>query len=282
MFRTLLKISSAFVLAGCTNTIVPIAPDNSTPASQVFRHDLFDRLLQRAVDDSGRVDYSALQTQADDLEAYYYLISLYSPDSHPDLFPTPANELAYWINAYNAATLKTVLTHYPIAGVTDVKPPAIFFFFPERSGFFYFQRVILGGEKISLYDLEKDLVLKRYPEPRLHFTLNCASRGCPRLPNRAFTAAELDQQLERETRRFLGEQRNLHIDREAGILRLSSIFEWYESDFTEPLKENRANPTLIDYIAPYLSSEDAALLQTRDFEIKFIPYDWGLNDQAAY
>ena len=276
--RPLLSLGWSLLLAGCTNTIAPIPP-GSTPAPRIFSHDIFDRFLQRAVDDSGRVDYTALKAQADDLEAYYHLVSLYSPDSHPDLFPTPHSELAYWINAYNAATIKTVLAHYPISSVADVEPPAIFFFFPERSGFFYFQRVVLGGARISLYHLENDLVRQRYAEPRIHFALNCASQGCPRLPQRAFTASQLDAQLERETRRFLAEKRNVHLDHQTRTLWLSSIFQWYESDFTEPLKEDRDQPTLIDFIAPYLKPEDNRLLQAHDYQMAFTPYSWSLNDQ---
>jgi len=103
---------------------------------QTFSHQDFDRVLQHFVDDRGRVDYAALKNDARDLERYYLLLSTYSPDSHPALFPTEHGKLAYWLNAYNAAVIKTVLAHYPMASVEDIKPPFLFFFLPSKSGFF--------------------------------------------------------------------------------------------------------------------------------------------------
>ena len=81
--------------------------------------------------------HTALRGDSTDLERYYSLVALYSPESHPELFPTEQSRLAYWINGYNAAVLKTVLHYYPISSVSDVKAPFLLFFMPENSGFFY-------------------------------------------------------------------------------------------------------------------------------------------------
>ena len=117
MLNLLLAILPLLALAGCT-VIRPVAlPERTLIAPRMFSHADFDRVLHRFVDDQGRVDYEALKNDARDLERYYRLFSAHSPDSHSALFPTEHSKLAYWINAYNAGAIKTVLTYYPITSV---------------------------------------------------------------------------------------------------------------------------------------------------------------------
>lgn len=247
-----------------------------------FSHAELDAVQSRFVDAEGRVDYQALAKDPADLERYYLAVASYSPDSHPEMFATSEDELAYWINAYNAAVLKTVLSYYPIASVTDVVAPFPLWVFSDKIGFFLLQRVILGGEPTSLYALENSVIRRRYREPRVHFALNCASRGCPRLPQEAFAGDQLDEQLEQQTRAFFAEERNLRIDHEAGVVHLSRILDWYEDDFTDWLAEHHPGrpATLIEYVSLYVPPERAAeLSRARDYELRFLPYDWALNDR---
>lgn len=278
----LLLVALAGIVAGCTTikpapgTLLPVAPPDS------FSHDLFDKVLQRFVDGNGQVDYAALAGDTGDLDRYCRLLATYSPDSHPQMFPTTWDQLAYWINAYNAATIKTVLNYYPIASVADVRPPLISILLPDKSGFFLLQRQILGGRKISLYGLENGIIRKRFLDPRYHFALNCASISCPRLPAEAFVARDLEMQLERETRRFLSEQRNFNIDHPQKRIYLSAIFDWYKEDFirsTETKLPGRKG-SLPAYIRTYLDQAKQAELDAvaDSYEIHFLPYDWGLND----
>lgn len=250
-----------------------------------FSHEDFDRVLQSFVDNQGQVDYTALKNDPRDLERYSLLLSTYSPDSHPALFPTENSKLAYWLNAYNAAVIKTVLTYYPISGVGDIRPPLLLFFLPRKSGFFLFQRVTFGGKTTSLYFLEHRVIRKRFADPRVHFALNCASGGCPRLPRQAFTAEHLNEQLDHEARKFLAEERNFVIDHEKKTVSLSSIFEWYESDFLTWLQRTFPDrkATLLGYVALYVSVEKAEeLRQAASYTVRFIPYDWRLNDQRGH
>ena len=208
----LLLVTLMGMMAGCTTiSPTPEGPLSVSPP-ETFSHAVLDQVLRQVVDENGRVDYAALAGNTGDLERYYRLLATYSPDSHPQMFPTSRDRLAYWINAYNSATIKTVLNYYPIASVVDVRPPMVFFFMPEKSGFFLFQRQILGGREISLYGLENGIVRRRFIDPRYHFALNCASNSCPRLPAEAFEAQNLETQLERETRKFLSDERNFKID----------------------------------------------------------------------
>ena len=272
----------AIAVSGCT-TIQPVIKDQQPAEPNIFSNESLDRVLQQYVNKRGFVDYNALQTNPDDLEDYYYLITVYSPDSPPDLFPTENHKLAYWINAYNAAAMKTVLTYYPVDSVLDVKQPGIFFFLSNKSGFFFFQRLTFGGKTTSLYYLENSVIRKRFGEPRIHFAVNCASVGCPRLPRQAFSGDSLDQQLDFETRLFLTEDRNFSIDHDEKIIYLSSIFKWYEKDFTSwySKKYPEGEASLLSYIELYLKPDKAEELTTvsDSYTVSFIPYDWKLNDQ---
>ena len=226
------------ILVGCTTIESPTLPTVTGEKKTVFSHDSFNLVLQRFVNESGKVDYSALKKDPYDLDLFYQLVATYSPDSHPEMFPTDNHKLAYWINAYNAAAIKTVITYYPIRSVLEVKPPVLLFFLPNKSGFFIFQKPIIGGRKISLYRLENSIIRRRFPDPRIHFALNCASLGCPRMPRRAFSGRNLDEQLDTETRKFVAEERYFKIDYKNKTIFLSEIFKWYENDFLSWYKKN--------------------------------------------
>ncbi|MGD9762328.1 MAG: DUF547 domain-containing protein [Candidatus Binatia bacterium] len=263
-------------LSACTAIRPNVPAARLGPQPDTFSHAAFDRVLQRFVDDRGRVDYGSLQAHRADLDWYYDLVAAYSPDSSPALFPTRAHALAYWLNAYNAAVMRTVLEYYPIAGVGDVDP-----WLPGKAGFFFLQRLTFGGATTSLYYLENNVVRERFRDPRVHFALNCASGGCPRLPRRAFTGEQLDQQLDAEARRFVAEPRNVRIDHGERAVYLSSIFNWYQRDFLDwPPLEGRSGATLLDYVALYSTPEQVAeLRRASEYDVRFAPYDWNLNDQ---
>ena len=271
------------VMFGCTKIEPTTFTDEQVVEPRILSHASFDRLLQRFVDHEGRVNYSALKQDSRDLDQYYHLIATFSPDSHPDLFPSESHKLAYWINAYNATAIKTVLTYYPISSVLDVKPPAVFFFLSEKSGFFVFQRLTYGGKTTSLYYLGNGVIRERFQEPRIHFALNCAALGCPRLPRQAFSGEDLERQLDQETRKFLSEARNFRIDHSGKTIYMSSIFKWYEDDFLNWYQKNysESKASLVNYIALYLTSDKAAELKEHgnQYALRFLPYDWGLNDK---
>lgn len=246
-----------------------------------FSHAGFEPVLSGFVNKQGEVDYAGLRAEPEALDRYYYQVARYSPDSNPELFPTEADRLAYWINGYNAAVLSAVVRRDSLESVIDVGPPFPLFFLPRQSGFFVFQRVRLGERSTSLWSVE-NRIRKQFKDPRVHFALNCASRGCPRLPRTPFRAAQLDAQLDSETREFVAEPRNVRIDDAERTVYLSSIFDWYRSDFLEWLAERSPGtpPTLLAYVARYAAPEQAsALTRAASYEVRFVPYDWGLNAQ---
>jgi hypothetical protein len=272
--------------AGCN----PIRPRGVVTPSTITRaevsHADYGLVLERFVNDEGRVDYRGLMRDPGLLERYYLWLATISPHSDPAHFATRNDALAYWINAYNASALVTVVRYYPITSVSDVRTPFPLWLASDKAGFFLLQRIELGDETTSLYTLESSIIRGKFDEPRVHFALNCASIGCPRLPREPFVGDRLDAQLDREARRFFAEERNLAIDHAGRTVTLSSILDWYEDDFTGWYE--RAHPgeegTLLAYAALYAPPEKAAdLARARDesYAVRFAPYDWGLNGQAG-
>ena len=195
---------------------------------------------------------------------------------------TEAERLAYWLNAYNAVVLTSVVRLYPIGSVEDLGAPWYLFFAPPTAGFFWARTHQLGGERWNLYDLEHEVVRARFGDARVHFALNCASAGCPRLPREPFRAGRLDAQLEREAVAFFAEPRNLAVDHQAGVVRLSALLDWFEEDFLADLVElGHEAPSVLDYAALYAPADVAGELAGRaaDYPVEFVPYDWRLNDR---
>ncbi|MEO0651947.1 MAG: DUF547 domain-containing protein [Planctomycetota bacterium] len=273
----------AALLVGCKSFVAPLDALREEGRSAPPDVELYASVLAEHVDPAGTVDYAALQSDADELERFYAQIAAVSPHSHPDSFTSEADRLAYWLNAYNAATLVSVTRLYPIESVEDLGPPWYLFFAPDTAGFFYARTQEFGGERWSLYDLEHQVVRGGFGDARIHFALNCASAGCPVLPREPFRADALDAQLEREATKFFAEPRNLEIDHEARLVRLSSILDWFAEDFLDDLTElGVEDPTVLEYAARYAPEPTAAALRgpAADYAVEYVPYDWRLNGRG--
>ncbi len=228
-------------------------------------HAPFDGLVRAFVRD-GKVDYRCLQTHEAALDAYLATLGRTDPDS---LSRDAA--LAFWVNAYNAFTIKLILSRYPrIGSIKDI---------PRR---WDRRDWLVGGQRYSLNDIEHEILRKQFVEPRIHFAIVCASASCPTLASEAYVAERLDEQLNRAARGFLADpSQGARVDVErrgsdGGRARvyLSAIFKWFREDF-----EARTG-SLLDFVLPYLPPADRAVLERRrtDVSIRFLPYDWSLND----
>ncbi|MEM7230867.1 MAG: DUF547 domain-containing protein [Planctomycetota bacterium] len=282
-----LVVALSTLCTGCSvfrTSISPSTEHTSPPDLESFDHSELDRVLRRFVDENGTVNYQELKKDPADLERYCRKLVAFSPDSHPDLFSSDDEKLAYWINAYNASAILVVLNYYPIESVRDVRPPWPLRWLPSLSGFFVFQGLTFGGRETSLYYLENRVLRERFRDSRIHFALNCASSSCPRLPRFAFRGEELDSQLDREARRFCGETRNVRIEDETRTIVLSSIFEWYEGDFVQDLgSRTEEKGKLLDAISEYLPERIATqIARVRgEYSLVYEPYDWSLNDSHS-
>ena len=239
--RRLAALLGAALLAACTTHVPP--PGATAPADPQA---VWAGILQRHVDDRGRVDFRAVAADPGPLTQVVAWVHA----------PGPKN-LAEHLNAYNALAMYNVVRKdipETLAGLRKV-------------GFFYLTDFDIGGKRLSLYSYENDL-LRPMNEERIHFALNCMVRGCPRLPREPFADARLEAQLDREARLFFSEERNLQVDAAAKKVRVNEILKFYTEDFL------KKSPSLLAYINRYRSPPIPA-----DYEVTFIPYDWTINIQ---
>ncbi|MEM7540024.1 MAG: DUF547 domain-containing protein [Pseudomonadota bacterium] len=234
--------------------------DAETRESWLSILDLWGNILERYVDEQGRTDFIALARDRSQLETAVSFISTVSPETHPKVFSTKNQKLAYHINAYNILAMN---------GVVATGLPSDFDSIWKRAKFFKFRDVIIGGNETNLYDYENKII-RPLGEPRIHFVLNCMVRACPRLPRTPLMAASLDEDLDSLTRGFFADPKHLQIDTDKKLIQVSEILDFYTEDFVASGKA-RDLPT---YINRYL---DTPLPQ--GYKVRFIDYDWTVNQQ---
>lgn len=224
---------------------------------------IWDELLQRYVDDLGRVNYRRWKAEgADVLRAW--LESLADLDLAD--FTDADARLALWLNAYNAIAISQVLEVYPIA---SIRPKVLGI--PNWLSFLDFftrSNTIVGGKKYSLNQIEHAILRPEFAEPRIHFALVCASVGCPLLRRGAYFPESVRTQLEADASRFIHNPDKVRYDAQKKTLYLSKIFKWYEEDFV------KAAGSVAEYVGGYLGPEAAV---GDGWAIVFLPYDWNLN-----
>lgn len=247
-----------------------VLPAPHSASAEAFSHQDWTAVLERFVDERGQVDYAGLARDRGALDRYLARLAAASPDSRPALFPTREDQLAYWINAYNAVVVQGVLDR-------GVETPSVWGDGWFGIGFFTVERADLGGVRRSLEELEDDIVRGRFRDPRVHAALNCASIGCPRLPRRAFEGTTLQSDLDAVMREFVAEQRNREVDLATRTVWLSKIFDWFEGDFVafERARGNPA-PSVVDYINRFRSSGGRI---PPGLKVRFFEYDKRLNGQ---
>ena len=224
----------------------------------VFSHDLFDQVLREHVDEKGRVNYRKLKANPEKFEAYLDLLAVANPEAL-----SYNAQLVFWVNAYNALVIKGVVDHYPITSVRKVK---LF------NGFFSRLKFHVAGKIYSPDQIEHDIVRTEFVDPRVHFVLVCASRSCPPLRNRAYSAETIEEHLETATFNFIRNPEQVRIDRTKRRVYVSKIFKWYEDDFEVGYDD------VADFLADYLPPEDAEYLESTDVKLRYLDYDWTLND----
>lgn len=209
-------------------------------------HKLFAALLKKHVSSSGDVNYKGLKNAESSLDAYLEDLDANAPASDW----TKNEKLAYWMNAYNAATIKLILKNYPVSKITDLhggKPWDV-------------KWVKLGGKTYSLNNIEHDIIRPTFKDPRIHFAVNCAAKSCPPLLNNAYTGENVNQELNKVTKAFVNSASN---ELSASSIKLSKIFEWYGEDFGN----------LIDFLNQYSSKSINS-----DAKIGYLDYNWSLNE----
>lgn len=262
---SILIVMLGFLAFGCSGATEPgpqraaAAGARSVPVDQ----GPFDRLLQAHVAD-GVVDYGGFAKETATLDAYLDTLAA------ADLSSASREEkLAFYINAYNACTVRLILRHFgSIKSIRDIDKP-----WDTREW-------ALAGEVLSLNEVEHKKLREELQEPRIHFAIVCASIGCPDLADHAYSAGNIDAELDAAARGFLQSKKHVRTSEAGGLLgrtytlELSQIFNWFKDDFTDG---NTASVT--DFVIKYTNLETVAFIRQHGdcLKISHLDYDWNLN-----
>lgn len=228
----------------------------------------WDQILKSSVKVTGkqsRVNYRALKSSPQALDDF--LASVESVKKETFERWNSEQRLSFLINAYNAFTIKLIVDHYPVKSIKDT---GSFLSSPWKKKFFK-----LWGEEHALDDIEHKMIRPVFKEPKVHFALVCASKGCPPLSPTAFLPEKLAAQLEEGASIFLTDLEKNRFDSVKSTLFISSIFKWYGDDFKEKYGSAQT------FIAPRITrnSEDQKKASAATTQINYLDYDWTLNEE---
>jgi len=235
-----------FMIMGLTTTALAV---------QKVDHGLYAGLLKKYVK-NGVVDYAGFKKEETRLNQYLSTLE------KTDVKALPRNEqFAFYINAYNAWTIKLILTGYP--GVKSIKDLGSFFKSPWKK-----KIARIGGNVITLDDIEHNILRPRFKDPRVHFAINCAAKSCPPLRSGQYRGDELDQQLNEMTSAFINDPSRNRL--EGNKLYVSKIFDWFEEDFKGDIP---------GFFLKYAKGGLKERLEARGEKIRveYLDYDWSLN-----
>ncbi len=241
------------------------------------QHAGFSTLLRAHVAD-GRVDYAALQRDRAPLDRY--IAQLGAVDAAALKALSREEQLAYWLNAYNAFVLRTIIDHYPISrgSLVGLGFPANSIW--QISGAFKEARFDAGGRRVSLDDIEHKIIRPTYKDPRVHMALVCAAHSCPALRAEPYVGARLDTQLDDQSQRFAADAtRGLHIDEGERELRISTIFKWFAEDFASLGGGDEAAGVREFLASNTPDAARAARIRSAQLKLRYLDYDWTLNDR---
>jgi len=228
----------------------------------------FTNVLQN-YNHSGLVDYSNLKNN----EIFkYYLMKLIR--TNPDTLKSKNEKLAFWINAYNAFTIERILGSYPIESINDLHRGGRILAHVFGTTVWDEDFIDINNKKYSLNDIEHEIIRKQFKDPRVHFTLVCASISCPQLRSEAYEGYKLDSQLEDQARIFFADPTKNKFEIKNRVAYLSKILDWYESDFAENDKQ------LLKFVSRYIRTDLRKDIQSNidSWEIEYLDYNWDLND----
>ena len=276
-----LTLAAVLLTGSLFNNVYAESSVNSTTSpvevtTQSTLHASWESLLSQHIisinnGSSTEVDYAAFKQKRPQLQTYLASLSKVSRVEF-DAWSN-SKQLAFLINAYNAWTVEFILTKYP--DLESIKDLGSFFNSPWDNEF-----IPLLGKTVSLNNIEHGLIRgsDRYNDPRIHFAVNCASIGCPALREEAYTGDKLEQQLTEQTERFLTDKSRNYID--GNKFYMSSIFKWYGDDFEKGFRGTKSIQTFVSLYAKALTLTETqkSILSQEDFTIRFLDYNWKLND----
>ncbi len=242
-------------------------------------HQLFTDQLSKYMS-RGLIHYEKLKEHPDGLDQYLVTLANLTEDEYKNF--SDSQKKAFWINAYNALTIKNVLTHYPIQGTLT--------WFPASSirqvvGFWDEDKFRVLGQDYTLYTIVHGRIRKDFRDPRMHFAIVPASRGALPLRYAAYVGETLDEDLNGLTKKVISDRKFVQFDDKANEIRLSKIFAWFPLDFMAPVGFGKKrqlppndNAVVLDYVLKLLESQGKPHETKPDIQVIYQPYDWSLND----
>ena len=269
-----------FTLLMCAAALLQPGPPATAQSSQAEAlHRPFDQLLDLQVRD-GLVYYRALRSDRGRLDRYVAALDV--PAATYESWPRD-EQIAFWLNAYNAFVLQTVIDHYPIRGKAAAYPassvrqiPGAFERTPRRA----------AGRTLTLDDIEKK-ILPPFKEPRVFLALGRGAVGSGRLRSEAYSGARLGAQLDAVQKEFVSERAMLNVDRTADQITVTPILSWHEAEFVAAYDKGPSGPfaqrsaierALVAFITPHLLPLEREFVQKNTFRVTYHPFDWRLND----
>ncbi len=259
-------------------------PKHAVADSRLFPYTVYGELLKTYVDDAGMVNYRGLKDNRKALDEFILSMSRLNSKTYDEW--AAAEKIAFWINAYNALTLKVIADHYPIKASFFKS-----FVYPSNSirqipGVWDKITFSVLGKDITLDGIEHEILRRQFDEPRIHMALVCAAMGCPPLRNEPYTGAKLDSQLDDQAARFLKNPDKFRIDRDNRKVYLSPIFEWFGQDFVKNYGRGKEFPSfpekdkaVLNFISRYVEPTDQEYLSKGGFSLEYLKYDWSLNEK---
>jgi hypothetical protein len=237
----------------------------------------------KSVDKTGMVDYRSLKRNRADLDRFADLLDTLTKATYESW--DEQEKVSFWLNAYNGLTLLAIVDHYPIQS-SFLKS----FRFPENSirqisGVWDSITFPVMGEPTTLDQIEHQILRKEFDEPRIHVALVCAAMGCPPLRNEPYEGVRLGEQLDDQSRRFLENPEKFRIDRSSNTIYLSKIFDWFGDDFMNRYPGERSGSDLgessvLEFVSRYIPPDDVKYLRSGNYRVKYLDYDWSLNEQS--
>ena len=218
-----------------------------TPYGTIVNHTTWNQLLKKHVSDQGKVDYLGFKKDLTELNAYLDWLS----NCKPSETWSKDQLMAFWINAYNALTIKLIVDRYPISSIKDIYSP------------WNIKVITIANKTLSLNNIEND-ILRKMGDPRIHFGIVCASISCPKLQNEAFNTQNTNRLLNKASKEFLADSTKNELTTDAA--ELSKIFKWFAKDFKQ-------EGSLIDFLNKFADIRIAS-----NATISFKDYNWGLNE----
>jgi len=224
-------------------------------AGNAIDHGLFADLLGKYVQ-AGAVDYKGLKSEESTLDAYLAVLEAIDPKPL-----SRDKQFAFYANAYNAWTIKLILSGYP--GIKSIKELGSLLKSPWKK-----KIARIDGKRMTLDHIEHDILRPRFKDPRVHFAINCAAKSCPPLSDEPFSGDTLDRQLDQLTRAFINDPNSNNL--KGNVLYVSSIFKWFKTDFKDGI---------VNFFRKYAEGDLKTNLKTIEntVKVKYLDYDWSLN-----